>query len=82
MTEKLDSELHHVEDPERKDELNYKQTGNVVADNDARDYVDPNLVISEEENKAMRRKIHKRSVNQDLVGNHMVVVSDGAEYSH
>ena len=62
MTEKIESDIHHVEDPERKDELNYKITGNVVADNDARDYVDPNLVISEEENKAMRRKIHKRLV--------------------
>lgn len=61
MTEKM-SEINHVEDPdpERKDDLAYAKSGNVVADNDARDYVDPNLVISEEENKAMRRKIHKR----------------------
>lgn len=60
MTEKND--IGHLEDPERKDDLTYAKTGNVVADNDARDYVDPNLVISEEENKAMRRKIHKRWV--------------------
>lgn len=57
------NDLQHIEDPERKDDLAYSKTGNVVADNDARDYVDPNLVISDEENKAMRRKIHKRYVS-------------------
>lgn len=62
MTEK--NEIGHVEDPERKDDLAYSKTGNVVADNDARDYVDPDLVISEEENKAMRRKIHRRCVGR------------------
>lgn len=61
MGEKNDQyEIGHVEDPERKDEVEQIKTGNVVADNDARNYVDPDLVISEEENKAMRRKIHKR----------------------
>lgn len=65
MTEKND--VQHVDDPERKDDLAYSKTGNVVADNDARDYVDPNLVISDEENKAMRRKIHKRYVCPPLI---------------
>jgi hypothetical protein len=61
MTEKNEQyEIGHVEDPERKDDIEQIKTGNVVADNDARNYVDPDLVITEEENKAMRRKIHKR----------------------
>jgi hypothetical protein len=53
-------DIDHVEDPERKDEIDQIKTGNNVADNDARGYVDPNLIITEEENKAMRRRIHKR----------------------
>jgi hypothetical protein len=61
MAEKNEQyEIGHVEDPERKDDIEQIKTGNVVADNDARNYVDPDLVITEEENKAMRRKIHKR----------------------
>ena len=53
-------DIYHVEDPERKDEIEQIKTGNNVADNDARGYVDPDLVITEEENKAMRKRIHRR----------------------
>jgi hypothetical protein len=61
MAEKNEQyEIGHVEDQERKDDIEQIKTGNIVADNDARNYVDPDLVITEEENKAMRRKIHKR----------------------
>jgi hypothetical protein len=52
-------ETGQIEDPERKEDLDIK-TGNNVADTEARGYVDPNLIITEEENKTMRRKIHKR----------------------
>jgi hypothetical protein len=60
MTDINKYEIGHMEDPERKDEIDQIKTGNNVADNDARGYVDPSLVITEEENKAMRRRIHKR----------------------
>lgn len=36
------------------------KTGNVIADAEARKYANPNLVISEEESKRLRRRIHKR----------------------
>ena len=34
----------------------------LVSDTDAKNYVDPSVVISEEENKRLRWKIHKRYV--------------------
>jgi len=63
MSELKKYDIGHVEDPERKDEIDQIKTGNAVADYDARGYVDPNLVITEEENKAMRRRIHKRYIH-------------------
>lgn len=44
----------HVSDPD-------SETKHVlVADSEAKNYVDPSVVISEEENKILRWKIHKR----------------------
>lgn len=53
-----EKDVPDIEKFERKDD-DFK-TGNVVADRDARQYVNPDLVITEEENKVLRRKIHKR----------------------
>jgi hypothetical protein len=49
----------HVEMGGEDDDRDYK-TGNHVADSDARNYLNPDLVISDEENKRLRRRIHKR----------------------
>lgn len=49
----------HIEQGEEEHDLK-ASTGNHVADTEARDYLNPDLVISEEENKRLRRRIHKR----------------------
>ncbi len=55
--------VHHLETSYSEDieQTDLKGRYNVhVSDSDARDYVDPTIVITEEENKKLRNKIHKR----------------------
>ena len=46
-----------------EDEIKHISTGNRAADNDAANYVNPNVVITEEMNTKMRRRVHKRYVS-------------------
>lgn len=53
----------HVEqvDGRRESQDEFKGiSGNRAADNDARNYLNPDIVISPELNKKLRRRIHKR----------------------
>jgi len=50
----IESKGDHLSNPDS--DLNHI----LVSDSDARNYVDPTIVISEEESKRLRRKIHKR----------------------
>ncbi|WVR03573.1 hypothetical protein IAU60_000565 [Kwoniella sp. DSM 27419] len=53
--------LEHAESADHDRDLEaIKARDHTVADDDARDYVDPDLIISEEESKKMRWRIHKR----------------------
>lgn len=45
---------------ETVEDVEYGKGGNRVADDVADGYVNPDIVISPEENKRLRRKIHKR----------------------
>ena len=54
---------HLENDPERVlSHTDYKalRARGLVDDSDAAEYVDPTLVITEEENRRLRRKIHRR----------------------
>ncbi|OCF31218.1 hypothetical protein I316_07187 [Kwoniella heveanensis BCC8398] len=53
--------LEHVNSVDRyHDDIEAIKGRDLVVDDDARGYVDPNLIITDEENKKMRWKIHKR----------------------
>jgi hypothetical protein len=43
-----------------RDEEAIDTKGTYVEDSDAKGYVDPSLIISEDENKHLRNKIHRR----------------------
>ena len=59
--EQLDHDNKHV--VEHHDDVEAdKQAIGYVADTDAANYVDPNLVIDEAEDKRLRRLIHKRYI--------------------
>jgi hypothetical protein len=51
------TQYHHHPDEEAID-----AKGTYVEDSDAKGYVDPSLIISEDENKILRNKIHRRWV--------------------
>lgn len=52
----------HIEDVRERGSIEESKgvSGNRVADNDARNYLNPDVVITEEMNKQMRRRVHKR----------------------
>lgn len=59
----------HVEDVrddaidlERRSVDDFKGSGNRAADSDAAKYVNPDIVITEEMNTKLRRRVHKRFV--------------------
>jgi hypothetical protein len=65
----------HVEDVnelERRSVDDYKSAGNGasgghVADSDARNYLNPDIVITDEMNKKLRRRIHKRYISSFFI---------------
>jgi hypothetical protein len=56
-------DVKDVNDVERRSVEDLKGgTGNRAADNDAANYVNPDIVITEEMNTKLRRRVHKRYV--------------------
>jgi hypothetical protein len=55
-------EVHHLENTESRDVEHADEKGATigVADSDARDYLDPTVVITEEESQQLKRKIHRK----------------------